>query len=489
MFRELPLATAHMRMRLRLSRLYLTLIGHAVVIVALAIILRLSGEQNWLPSCVGVCLLVQYLCLAVGGCNAIGYGISQEIKSGLLSFHRLTPMSPDAILLGYIFGMASRSYLAWAMWAVAGFLFWLPSAVSPLPYLAISGMIVLSAFYFQLVTALSTLMVPARLETKHKATSPSILLPICFPFVPVDTIFLTPIPLALQFFTPDNMAPDLRQWLLQVYFFQATWPAAVYSLFLLVVLGTLTYFVARYKIAFENRPAFSKRHALFIAFTLFVIIIGRTMQYVQRPDPIPGLFFYLVCGFSFITISFIFGIIPKRLLIRQHCVRLVEEKCRDPWWHDAAPAMQATLALVGLCIASQNIVAGLLPPVMQEMVRHSLLMHNGLLVVLAVCLVGLCEGCRIHFAKDANSVIVVVLAIWWLFPPILFTMDHGQVGHCLLGISPLAGFVSACIPDSMPQLVATTSIAVTSIAALGALFFRQKERHSLMRKLRENTDR
>lgn len=486
MFHELPLCTAHMRMRLRESRLYLSVVVQLVLLVSIAIVMRFV-DYDWPTLCACACLFVQYVCLAVGGCNAIGYGISQEIKSGLLPFHRLTPMSPDVILLGYVFGMASASYLEGIVWAVAGLVFCVPSHIAPWQYMVISAMIFLSAFYFHLVAAFSTLIVPARLDSKYKAASPSMLLPICFPFIPVDTVFLTPVPLILQLFTPVNMSPDLRDWLLRVHFFHATLPAAFYSLLLLAVFAFLTYVVARYKIAYENRPAFGKRHAILIATVLFAIVVGRTMHYMTRPVAYT-VFLSVLLALSLITVSFVLGIVPRRLLIRQHCVRIIEENRRDSWWHDAAPALPAAVALVGVCAAAQYIVYLQLSPALQQMARHPLLVHYGLLMGIAVSLVGLSEACRIRFAKDANSVIAVIVGIWWVFPLFLFFTGSSQLGNLLLGISPLAGLVSACMPASKgnlaPQLVCTSCLVVTTVAAMAAYVSRRQSLLRLMRDLR-----
>lgn len=62
-------------------------------------------------------LVYQVAILAVFGTAAIGAGILRESEEGMIEYQRLTPLSPLAKVLGYLFGLPIRQYVAFGITA------------------------------------------------------------------------------------------------------------------------------------------------------------------------------------------------------------------------------------------------------------------------------------------------------------------------------------------------------------------------------------
>jgi hypothetical protein len=60
-------------------------------------------------------LIYQAIILAVFGTAAIGGGILRESEEGMIEYQRLTPLSPLAKVLGYLFGLPIRQYVAFGV--------------------------------------------------------------------------------------------------------------------------------------------------------------------------------------------------------------------------------------------------------------------------------------------------------------------------------------------------------------------------------------
>ncbi len=59
-------------------------------------------------------LIIQAAILMLFGTGAVASGVSQERDEGLLDYVRMTPMSPTAKVIGYLFGLPVREYLLFA---------------------------------------------------------------------------------------------------------------------------------------------------------------------------------------------------------------------------------------------------------------------------------------------------------------------------------------------------------------------------------------
>ncbi|MFT5424940.1 MAG: hypothetical protein ACI89L_002743 [Phycisphaerales bacterium] len=55
-------------------------------------------------------LIIQAVLLMMVGTGAVAHGIAEERDEGLVAYQRMTPMSPTAKILGYLFGLPAREY-------------------------------------------------------------------------------------------------------------------------------------------------------------------------------------------------------------------------------------------------------------------------------------------------------------------------------------------------------------------------------------------
>lgn len=92
-------------------------------------------------------LIIQAIILMIFGTGAVATGVSQERDEGLLDYVRMTPMTPTAKLVGYLFGLPAREYVLFA--------FTMPLV---LLIVALSGFSLLTLGHFYLVFFTSVLV-------------------------------------------------------------------------------------------------------------------------------------------------------------------------------------------------------------------------------------------------------------------------------------------------------------------------------------------
>ncbi len=110
-------------------------------------------------------LIYQAIVLAVFGTAAIGSGILRESEEGMIEYQRLTPLSPLAKVLGYLFGLPVRQYVAFGVTAVFSALsIW----IGQIPFLA-WGSVYLVLFTTTLLYHLLGLMTGQIIKSRWRA--------------------------------------------------------------------------------------------------------------------------------------------------------------------------------------------------------------------------------------------------------------------------------------------------------------------------------
>jgi len=112
-----PILLRYLRSRLRWSGLSAALILTLVITVFTFVIsyngaVRFSFESNvnayraaFLPV-----FLIQVIIMMFLGTGSVASGITQEYEDGMVEYQRLTPMSPMAKIVGYLFGLPIREW-------------------------------------------------------------------------------------------------------------------------------------------------------------------------------------------------------------------------------------------------------------------------------------------------------------------------------------------------------------------------------------------
>jgi hypothetical protein len=107
-------------------------------------------------------LIFQVFILAVFATAAIGTGILRETEEGMIEYQRLTPLSPLAKVLGYLFGLPVRQYAAFGITAVfSGF----SIVVGKIPFQAWGSVYLVlftSAILYHLLALITGLIIKSR---------------------------------------------------------------------------------------------------------------------------------------------------------------------------------------------------------------------------------------------------------------------------------------------------------------------------------------
>jgi hypothetical protein len=105
-----PILVKHLRSRLRPAE---AISFAAFVVVASACIAWTGYDGRWFGTAMAVIWLMglQILILAFGGSNQLNVSLGGARESGILAFHRVSPLSPAVVSLGFFLGAPIREYL------------------------------------------------------------------------------------------------------------------------------------------------------------------------------------------------------------------------------------------------------------------------------------------------------------------------------------------------------------------------------------------
>jgi hypothetical protein len=108
-----PILVKHVRSRLRLQPLF----AGMVVVVALCLCIVWAGYQlNWFVNgrAYETLWLLQAIILIVIGGSQVSAAVSGARASGILDFHRVSPLTPTTLVIGFFFGAPIREYALYA---------------------------------------------------------------------------------------------------------------------------------------------------------------------------------------------------------------------------------------------------------------------------------------------------------------------------------------------------------------------------------------
>jgi hypothetical protein len=117
-----PIFVRGLRSRLRLKHflswgtITVTVTAFVSVLIYLTMTEReVSDAQTAAKAMVVPLIVIQGVILMLLGTGAVAAGVSHDRDKGLLDYHRMTPMSPTAKILGYVFGLPAREYFLFAL--------------------------------------------------------------------------------------------------------------------------------------------------------------------------------------------------------------------------------------------------------------------------------------------------------------------------------------------------------------------------------------
>ncbi len=108
-----PILIKHVRTRLRPQTAFTSL----AFVVLLCLCIAYAGYQLNLfrtGTAAGLILALQFILLIIMGSNQVGASVSGARTSGILDFHRVSPMTPAELTFGFFFGAPIREYVLFA---------------------------------------------------------------------------------------------------------------------------------------------------------------------------------------------------------------------------------------------------------------------------------------------------------------------------------------------------------------------------------------
>src|SRR5262249_12194288 len=109
-----PILIKHVRSRLRRGQVVAT----GLVVLVLAACIAWTGSIiNWMSSTsAGMILIgIQVALVSLAGSSQINTSLGGARESGILDFHRVSPLPPAAVALGFFLGAPIREYLIAAL--------------------------------------------------------------------------------------------------------------------------------------------------------------------------------------------------------------------------------------------------------------------------------------------------------------------------------------------------------------------------------------
>lgn len=153
-----PILTKHLRSRLRRSQLT----AGAVIVFMLSVTICWGGVTAIFYKALGslgLIMALQLVILWIMATQQIAASVGGGRASGILEFHRVSPVPPATVALGYLIGAPIREWLLFALtvpFAIACAVF---AEVGVLGFLQIEITVILSSLLFHCVALLASLMV------------------------------------------------------------------------------------------------------------------------------------------------------------------------------------------------------------------------------------------------------------------------------------------------------------------------------------------
>jgi hypothetical protein len=424
-----PILVKHARSRLRIHALAVSV---AVVVVLSLCIMWGGYELNWLVTgrAFEMLLLLQAIILIMIGASQVSTAVAGARASGILDFHRISPMTPRALVLGFFFGAPIREYVLFAStlpFAVFCLAFGAPTA-GPLARLLI--LLVASAWFFHGLTLLNGLVIKSRPSPRGAVVATVVVILLLVNALRMSRIF----PSSILF--EDGQQLSFFSWSLP-------WLAVV-----LLDLGAALFFMDRAACRMmesERNHALSKPQALAGMATTAVLLSGAIWRR-QQIEVLLTVSLYLL---SIVAIVLVLVVTPTAAEYWKGLWRaLKQEHKRLRWWHDLALNQVFLLIICTLVLVTASIGwSGAVDPVAMQSFNRMTARAYSLATAAAVLVVayfGLAyQYFTLRFGARGRVFFSLFLFLFWLIP--------------LLGGSILAAASSAMGGDIVGRVVVSAS--------------------------------
>jgi hypothetical protein len=444
-----PIFVKHLRSRLRSSQLWpsiaAVMIPAALITWAVGVAPQGGGREMLLT----MMLMLQGSILFLAGTTQVANSVAQARDGGVMDFHRISPMRPEALTLGFLLGGPIREYLLYACTLPFMVICSLMGAVS------LSGMVLIVVGY--LVVALvyhAASMMAGLVAAKPRGVGGGI----------VALIFLFHFVFQLSggvlLFGPLTVVPVVveamgagRWGAPAPHFFGIEMPALLVSLLHQIPLLIFLFIASARKLRSERAYFYSKPQAVLFFAVLSVLLLGDAAGVQDQRAVFPGLtpVVPLLYVLMFVGIALSAAVTPTAgdyaNGVRQARKR---GQTRAPIWTERAPNWAPVLAFVALLLGSSFIAAA-----------TSVRGVGWTAQTITGAFIGACV--IVHFAsakqafdlmyrKNSQSFFALYLFMLWIVP--LLVALVGSSAHlpdafrdAVMGISPLTGVYYAVATD------------------------------------------
>ncbi len=430
---ENPIFQKHVRSRLRREGLVPAAIGVAVSAGFLVWSAALTGNIRNGQALVWLLGLQGFLLFVLGSARVAG-AIAGARDSGILDFHRISPVSPLRMAVGFMLGAPVREYALFAITLPVALA--LPALGYPHPLRIVVALLLLvcATLLYHCAAALIALEMPKARNAEALA--------VAFPLMAqVGGLYLSasfPIGEALGLAKPDVVPAFFG--------YRLGWIAL--ALLHQVPLAAFLFAAVVRRMDRGDRPLFSRPLAIGFLAWIGVMLLGDTASFPDRN----GLTILPTLFGTFVAAGALIWLITPDAGQLANAVRRHRKLGRggepDPWTDgapNALPVLAATALVIGFTLGSAR-PSGLSDAVLEQVVRAVLFAGAGL-VTWGFAL----QGFRVRFRRQAVPFLMLFLFGIWVVPVLIGTLlmlpkaMPPQTAAFFLALDPVAGIVLSAL--------------------------------------------
>jgi hypothetical protein len=436
-----PLLVRHLRANLRSPKAGYLTFG----VVLLSCCLMYAGYATKSldgPGFFYLFFVCQTLALHFAGTSQVASSISAANDSGILDFHRISPLQPTTTTLGFMCGGAVREYLV----ALILLPFTLACALFGnvgIAGFATSSVVLISStllFHALAVTA-GLLAAPGRTRNVNAALGFLVLMASISTFsifngIPILGI-LTVGPALLE------AAGDVPRGAVPVTFFGVALPLFVQSLLYQIPLTVTLVVAATRQMSSAQAMLFSKSMAVAVLAVIATLSLGGIIGHplVQADFLIPILS-YVEC---FVACLLVLAVTPSQGLYRSGARRSKRiGMARPPLWADDSSNRAAVFVMAGLMMATVQVIQALFPALKLD---DRFWRVAGTAAAVVTYFGFATQYFSLKYRRRWKLVLMMFVFLFWLLPLVVgilvaTALREPDAAHMIASLSPFFGIIS-----------------------------------------------
>jgi hypothetical protein len=473
-----PILIAQARRRLRRTQLISSsLVFGLLGLCGLLLAWSSSSQKDGFATLEYVLVVGIALLLLLRGSNRVAEAVREERVSGLLDFHRATPMTPWTAALGYVLGCPAREYLAAGLLATF--------ALIAAPFSRFSVTAVLASLLILFVNGLlyHCFALWVGLTMNHKRGASGIIIGTLvvvlltgFGSEDLGAIsYLTPYPAIMALLAnPDRTLPAV-----------SFYSVPIHPLWLsLLVQGSVLFglsHAASRKLRQEESLSFSRLGTLYLFGWMAFLSLGAVWQYLLpatdlvAPSISRQMDFALVVGYlavgTALAAALVIGQVPSYLMVLRALRRARRQGMQQlSWLQEGGRTEPLTLGLWAMLVAGLLVIHRAMASKVQATLLGEPMMWTLLSTLLYLLFVQLAsEFVRLRHRGSTHAVAVLVFFVSHVLPWLLsfaFSGFDSKPGIMIMAVSP-----AFSVAQSALYLSDTWFARTRSMESLGTLRF------------------